>query len=58
MAEKPLGHASYSRRKDNATKRLEEMVKKLVAEGATEEEARETAMATMRANSRGDWRNG
>ena len=57
-SEKPFGHSAHSRRAVEATKRLEILVQKLMAEGVAEVDAREQAMATMRANGRGDWRAG
>jgi len=49
---------NLSNRETKANKRLEVLVAKLVAEGMPENEAKEKALAEMRDNGRGDWRNG
>lgn len=50
------GIPKTSRRAKQATRKLEDLVRQYVAEGMSEDLAREKALATMRDNGRGDWR--
>lgn len=47
-----------SRRTQQAAKRLAELAARHEATGVSKEDAHERALEEMRANSRGDWRNG
>lgn len=54
----PGSNAPLHSRDKKALKRLEELTANYVAEGMTEEDAKQRAQKEMRDNPRGDWRAG
>jgi hypothetical protein len=57
MAERKMKGLGFQRRRtQKAEKRIEEAVKKYIAEGLSEKDARAKAFADARDNPRSDWR--